>query len=238
VGGGEPFLIAAKARNQSKKTWRAGKKSRSRRQPAHHGHWKLRLVALCTAFIVIAIAWTAIERLRAPGANAALEHFDALIVLGYPADRDGNPTPTQLARVTEAVHEYERGTAPRIIMTGAAVANGFVEAQVMAKTAVAQGIPASAIVVEPVARDTIQNACYSVRIMRSHGWRSAEVISSPSHLTRAALIFGGLPISWSVHAAPALEPASSVRSAAEAAIEFIKTARYLLWTRQTEPCQL
>jgi hypothetical protein len=49
------------------------------------------------------------------------------------ADSDGNPTPTQLARVTEAVHEYERGVAPRLILTGGAVLNRFVEARVMAR---------------------------------------------------------------------------------------------------------
>ncbi len=123
-----------------------------------------------------------------------------------PADSDGNPTPKQLARVTEAVHEYERGVAPRLILTGGAVANRFVEARVMARTAQAQGIPESAILVEPEARDTIQNACYAARIMKAHGWRSAEVVSSASHLPRAGLIFSGLPLEWRTHAAPPLEP--------------------------------
>ena len=87
--------------------------------------------------------------------------------------------------MTEGVREYERGVAPRLILTGGAAHNQFVEARVMARTAEAQGIPASAIFVEPEARDTIQNACYSVRIMKAHGWRSAEVVSSASHLPRA-----------------------------------------------------
>ena len=64
----------------------------------------------------------------------------------------------------------------------------------MARTAEAQGVPESAIFVEPSARDTIQNACFAARIMKAHGWTSAEVVSSPSHLPRAALIFSRLPI--------------------------------------------
>ena len=68
-----------------------------------------------------------------------------IIVLGTPADRDGNPRPKQLARVTEAVREYKRGVAPRLILTGGAVQNRFVEAQVMARAAEAQGIPESAL---------------------------------------------------------------------------------------------
>jgi len=102
-----------------------------------------------------------------PTSNTALTRFDAIIVLGNPADADGNPSPTQQALVTEAVHEYERGVAPRLIVTGGAVANRFVEARVMARTAEAQGIPASAIFVEPEARNTIENACYSERIMKA-----------------------------------------------------------------------
>jgi vancomycin permeability regulator SanA len=74
-----------------------------------------------------------------------------LIVLGYPADADGNPSPTELARVSEGVREYERGVAPRMIMTGGAAHNRFVEAQVMAHLAEAQGIPADMIVEDPEA---------------------------------------------------------------------------------------
>ena len=127
--------------------------------------------------VLCLLGWGALARLLAPVSNTSLTRFDAIIVLGSPADSDGNPTPKQLARVTEAVHEYERGVAPRLILTGGAVRNQFVEARVMARTAQAQGIPESAIFVEPEARNTIQNACYAVRIMKAHGWRSAEVVS-------------------------------------------------------------
>ena len=64
----------------------------------------------------------------------------------------------------------------------------------MAQVAEAQGIPASAISIEPRAMDTIQNACYSNRIMEDHGWHSAEIISSGFHLPRAGLIFQRLPL--------------------------------------------
>ncbi len=134
------------------------------------------------------LGWAALERALAPKDNTAQDSFDVLIVLGDPADADGNPSPSQLARVTEAVHEYERGVAPRIIFTGGAVANRFVEAQVMARTAEAQGIPATAVLEDPEARNTMENTCNALRMMRSHGWESAEVISSPSHLPRAGLI--------------------------------------------------
>ena len=160
-----------------------------------------------------------------------------LIVLGTSADADGNPTPSELARVTEAVHEYERGVAPRILFTGGAVANQFVEAQVMARTAKAQGIPASAVLEDPAARDTMENTCNALRIMRRHGWESAEVISSPSHLPRAGLILSRLPMKWRVHAAPALGQAESGATEEQTALEILKTVHYLVWSRQMERCQ-
>jgi uncharacterized SAM-binding protein YcdF (DUF218 family) len=142
-----------------------------------------------------------------------------------------------LARVTEAVHEYERGVATHLILTGGAAANRFVEARVMARTAHAQGIPDSAIFVEPEARDTIQNACFAVRIMKAHGWHSAEVVSSPYHLPRAGLILSRLPLEWRTHPAPPLTPTPAANSTAAAIVETLHTVRYLVWTRQTERCE-
>jgi uncharacterized SAM-binding protein YcdF (DUF218 family) len=196
--------------------------------------WR-RWTLLAVAAALVLLAWGIIARLLAPASNTALNRFDAIIVLGYPADSDGNPTPEQFARVSEAVREYQRGVAPRLLLTGGAVRNQFVEARVMAKTAHAQGIPESALLVEPEALDTIQNACYATRIMKAHGWKSAEVVSSASHLPRAGMILSGLPLEWRTHAAPALSPADAN---ARTAVETLKTVRYLIWARWTEHCEL
>jgi uncharacterized SAM-binding protein YcdF (DUF218 family) len=187
--------------------------------------------------ILVLLGWGVVARMVAPTSNTSLTRFDAIIVLGNPADRDGNPMPEQLARVTEAVHEYERGVAPRLILTGGAVRNRFVEARVMARTAEAQGIPETAILVEPEARDTIENACYSERMMKAHGWRSAEVISSAYHLPRAGMIFNRLPLKWRSHAAPPLNVESVAYDGAATSVEVLKTVRYLIWARWAEGCE-
>jgi uncharacterized SAM-binding protein YcdF (DUF218 family) len=185
--------------------------------------------------------WGWLARLLAPITNTSLTRFDAIIVLGTPADSDGNPTPEMLARVTEGVHEYERGVAPRLILSGAAAHNQFVEAQVMTAIAHAQGIPESALFEEPQAMDTIQNACYSERIMKAHGWQSAEVVSSASHLPRAGIIFNEMPLEWRTHAAPPLEPESAPGHAAypwtAASAEIVKTVRLMVWSRWRERCR-
>jgi uncharacterized SAM-binding protein YcdF (DUF218 family) len=193
------------------------------------------LFVILLFFVLLGVG--AVARMLAPASKTTMTRLDAIIVLGNPADSDGNPTPEQLARVTEGVHEYERGVAPRLILTGGAAHNHFVEARVMARTAEAQGIPASAIFIEGEALDTMQNACYSARIMKAHGWRSAEVVSRPSHLARTAMIFNELPIEWRVHGAPPIEPESAAIQWATSAVEDLKTARYLLWARWGERCE-
>jgi uncharacterized SAM-binding protein YcdF (DUF218 family) len=188
------------------------------------------------------LAWAVAARTLAPRANSSRQSFDAILVLGTPADSDGNPTPELLDRITEGVREYERGVAPRIVVSGAAAHNRFVEADVMARVAEAQGVPASVILEEPRALDTIQNACYSAHILESHGWRSVEVVSSASHLPRAAMIFARLSrqkpagaLEWAIHAARSdLTPGYYSRAAN--VVETLKTARYLIWSRWVETC--
>jgi uncharacterized SAM-binding protein YcdF (DUF218 family) len=196
---------------------------------------RVTLAALVLLFCLLGLGEAA--RLLAPASNTSLTRFDAIIVLGNPADDDGNPSPEQLARVTDGVREYERGVAPRLILTGGATHHQFVEARVMARSALALGIPESAIFVEPEARNTMQNACYAERILLAHGWRSAEVVSSAYHLPRVGMIFSGLPLEWRTHAAPPLEPESTVSLVASAFAEDLKTARYLLWTRWSDRCE-
>lgn len=186
--------------------------------------------------IVVLTVWAILARALAPEANTTLSRFDAIIVLGVPADAEGNPAPEQLARVTEGVHEYERGVAPRLILAGGLTGHGYVEAQVMARTAEAMGVPASSIFQEGRSKDTIHNACYAAQIMQAHGWRSAEVVSSARQLPRAALIFGRGPLAWRTHIAPSLEPIGGLHLEFLQAIEVLKTVRFLVYARWAETC--
>jgi uncharacterized SAM-binding protein YcdF (DUF218 family) len=161
---------------------------------------KLLAVVVALAILVVAIAVFLYRSI--PSANTNATHVDTIIVLGYPANADGTASPEQRERTMEGVREFKAGVAPQIIFTGAAAHNQFVEAHIMATLALAQGVPADAIIEEPQAQNTIQNIFYSQRIMAAHGWSSAEVISSPSHLPRAALILRHYAFAWRTHSAP------------------------------------
>lgn len=184
--------------------------------------------------IIVLVGWAVIARRLAPMANTSRDHFDAILVLGTPADDDGNPTPEQLARVREAVREYDRGVAPRLVFTGGTAHNRYVEADVMAGVAASEGIPPSAIYVETRAKDTIQNACYAARLMQLHGWHSAEVVSSGYHLPRASLIFSRTPLDWRMRAASPLQPDGAKT---DATLEVLKTIRYLVYANWAERCE-
>ncbi|MEI9980527.1 MAG: YdcF family protein [Edaphobacter sp.] len=162
---------------------------------------KLLLVVLALLAVTFIAAALIVQSI--PANNTTQTHFDAIIVLGYPANTDGTPSPEQRERTLEGVREYRAGIAPTLIFTGGPAHNQFVEAHVMATLALAQGVPSSAIIEEPQAQNTIQNIYYSDRILQAHHWTSAEVVSSASHLPRTSLILEHYPsLNWRTHLAP------------------------------------
>jgi uncharacterized SAM-binding protein YcdF (DUF218 family) len=154
---------------------------------------------------VAVVAGIVVGNYRAiPSANTELTRFDTLIVLGAPCRPNGTSSPEQRERVLEGVREFRAGVAQHMIVTGGAAHNQFYEADCMRRTAIEQGVPPDAVVEERQAQDTIQNIWFSKQIMDAHGWRSAEVVSSPSHLPRTALILehytGKDAFGWKTHA--------------------------------------
>ncbi len=165
-------------------------------------HYLKKPLTILLAALAITIVATTIDYRTIPTHNTNLTHFDTIIVLGTPANRNGTPSPEQRERTLEGVREFKAGVAPVIILTGGPAHNQFVEAHVMATLALAQGVPPADIIEEGQALNTIQNIFYSQRIMAAHQWTSAEVVSSPSHLSRTALILEHFPLVWRIHPAP------------------------------------
>jgi len=166
-----------------------------------------RLLYAISILVFTCVVFLAANFLTIPSSNTSVTHFDTLIVLGYPTNPDGTPSPEQRERVLEAVREYKAGIAPNLIMSGTAAHNTFTESHSMVQLALAQGVPASALIEEPRAHNTIQNLIYSAQIMREHHWITAEIVSSPSHLPRAAIITNAinlqrpdLSFNWRTHA--------------------------------------
>lgn len=112
-----------------------------------------------------------------------------MVVLGYPTEPDGSPSPILKVRLDKAVELYKQGKADMVIVTGAAVDNEHVESKVMAAYCVANGIPESKILVETNAKNTYENARMVHNMMKDRHYSHAIVVTSSFHQMRAEQFF-------------------------------------------------
>ena len=139
--------------------------------------------------------------LLATGCPSALEvrptplhRADVIVVLGNrpPVDADGRVRAETRRRVEKGVSLHREGVAPRLLMTGGRAPSGHVEAEVMRDLAISLGVPSEAILIEPLARDTIDNAGHAIALLCGPDPTcipEVVVVSSPYHLQRAQGLF-------------------------------------------------
>jgi len=111
---------------------------------------------------------------------------DVIIVLGYPAKKNGSMSPILRERIKKAAKLYHEGIAGVIICTGAAVANNYVEADVMSQALIELGVPYCSIIREKLAKCTYENLVYSKKTMQDRGLKTAVIVSSPWHLRKGS----------------------------------------------------
>lgn len=152
---------------------------------------------LAMIFVLLAAGAAALRRLALAYVPPAqrLRPAHVIVVLGHPANADGSPSPAMQEQVALAAGLLRSGLAPALLVTGGAVHNEHVEAQVMAALAVRFGVLAAVIAVETQARDTFENVRYCRQIMQARGWRDAIIVTTPYHVRRASRIFhmAGIP---------------------------------------------
>lgn len=109
-----------------------------------------------------------------------LEKADVILVLA--GDDNGE-------RVDEAVKLYKQGYAKKLLMSGGRLAWRLTYAQWMRKQAVAEGVPQSAIILQDKSRSTVDDANFSLPIVKQHNFKSVLLVTSPSHSRRAKRVF-------------------------------------------------
>lgn len=127
-----------------------------------------------------------------PCADGVEERRDAIVALGAPLRHDGSLSPIAEERVRAAVALWAAGGAPLLCMTGGAapgVRAPRSEAEAMAELARELGVPGEALVVEPRATNTRENALLSARLLLPRGFRRVWVVTQPFHLRRAVYWF-------------------------------------------------
>jgi len=113
-------------------------------------------------------AWPHLLMIKAPMAQA-----DCLILLG--GDQESRPGKT--AKL------YKEGVAKKIFITGEG------DAAANKKHLLDEGVPSSAIIIEPAARSTLMNARLLHPILEAAGVNSAVIVTSPFHMRRALSVF-------------------------------------------------
>jgi uncharacterized SAM-binding protein YcdF (DUF218 family) len=134
---------------------------------------------------------------------------DAIVVLGCRVDDAGLPSERMRRRMALAVALYRDGRAPLIVLSGGGL-GPVTEAAAMRDLALAAGIPAAALLLEPDSHNTLANAANTAHLLNALGKRRIVLVTDRLHLPRAAWLFrrAGLDI-----AGVAGVPASSLRRA-------------------------
>ncbi len=111
-----------------------------------------------------------------------LEKAQAILVLG--GDNEHGE------RVSHAVHLYQAGWAPRLILSGVNYRTDFNDVTLMERQATGMGIPRDNLIVVPRgARSTFEEALLMQRVLAQHNLRKIIIVTSNYHTRRARLIF-------------------------------------------------
>ncbi|MDD5383049.1 MAG: YdcF family protein [Candidatus Margulisbacteria bacterium] len=92
-------------------------------------------------------------------------------------------------RVTEGVKLYREGYARKLLMSGGPLAWEMTAAEVMKRQAEKMGIPGGAISLQDRSKSTLEDAEFSLPIVKGSGARSVILVTSPTHSRRALRVF-------------------------------------------------
>lgn len=111
----------------------------------------------------------------------SLQNSDAIVAI---SGGDTN------SRAAEAIKLYKAGYAPTLIFSGAALDQSSPSnAQAMEDLALAQGVPASHILLDEASQNTAQNASQVATLAHARGYKQIILVTSPYHQRRAAITF-------------------------------------------------
>lgn len=147
------------------------------------------VAAIVLAPSLIAAPWAIVRISTASAVRPAddtFTHADAAVVLGARVYADGRPSRFLRERVEVGVQLYLNGTVDRLIMSGDGDdSSGFGEPTVMRKVAESMGVPADAIVEDPLGVDTYSSCVNARDTFSAH---SVIMVSQQFHVPRAVWV--------------------------------------------------
>lgn len=149
---------------------------------------------------VVVVTFVAVWRAAHTDDASTVDRADAIVVLGA-AEYDGQPSPVFAGRLDHAELLYEQHRAPIVIVLGGGQPGDVTtEAEAGRDYLVQQGLPADAVVAEPVGHTTMESLRAAASYMRDHGLRSAFLVSDPWHNLRVRRMASDLGIEGFVSA--------------------------------------
>jgi len=113
---------------------------------------------------------------------ARCSEADAIVVLGCRGSAALN------RRLEIGIRLFESGAAPLLVLSGGG-SGPLPEVEAMRRAAIAHGVPETALLIDPVSRDTLENARETARLLSARGLRSVLLVTDRAHLPRAAVLF-------------------------------------------------
>ena len=147
----------------------------------------LYLKRLCAGILAAATLFTLICTIQvlAYAQKDETRPADAAIVLGAAAYGD-RPSPIFRERINHAISLYHQGTVHTLIFTGGRNPNDpLSEAEVARNYALAQGVPAHAILIETTSTNTQENLRNAQEVAAAHNLHTFLIVSTPYHQKRA-----------------------------------------------------
>lgn len=114
---------------------------------------------------------------------------DVIVVFGARAYADGTASQALRDRVLTACALYRAGLARTLIFSGGPGDGALDEPAVMTRLAAQHGVPASAVLRDPMGLDTRATARNVAAMMRARGMRTALAVSHFYHLPRVKMTF-------------------------------------------------
>lgn len=158
--------------------------------PRRRDPWPVRIVrGLVKLAIFMVACWAlTVAAIHLYGRRNEAQKADAIVVLGA-AQYDGRPSPVLQARLDHAISLYEKGMAPRMIMTGGQAPGDTVsEGEVGRRYAIRRGVPGDAILVEKSGMTTLESMQSVSELMGNRKMETAVLVSDPFHMLRLKLL--------------------------------------------------
>lgn len=108
------------------------------------------------------------------------------VILGGGVFKDGTPTEKSMQRTVRGIQLYHAGKASQLLFsTGATSSSQITEAEAMAQFARSLGVPQSAILLEPLSRNTDENAKFSAKMLQKRGIERVYLVTGQIHMHRS-----------------------------------------------------